>query len=116
MYSRAIAVDRHRARKRFSPHALEIPQVGEVVMPLRVTASLLGQPRSVCVRVEELICQENERGDPLLVGVGRRPAAHSSRDRRARGATFDPGGQKPHGDHAARAANAERGASAASEA
>jgi len=84
MYSRAIAVDRHHARERFSPHALEIPQVGQVVMPLRVTASLLGQPSSVCVRVEELICQGNERCDPLLFRVSLGPAARSSVDRSAR--------------------------------
>jgi len=73
MYSRPIALHRHRARERFSPHTLEIPQVGQVVLPPRLAALILDQPRSVGVRVEELICQGNERGDAFLCLVGRRP-------------------------------------------
>ena len=81
---RGLAIDRHRAGERFSPHALKIPQVGQVGLPPCVTALLLGQTRSVGVRVEKLICQGNERCDRLLFRVGRGPAGHSGVDRSAR--------------------------------
>jgi hypothetical protein len=51
---------------------LEITQVSEVVLPLRGTCVFFGEPRGVAVRVEQLVCERDERVDAFRRGFGRR--------------------------------------------
>jgi hypothetical protein len=75
-----------RLRERLPTHALEIPQVREVVDPLRVTRIIGVEPRRIGVRVEQLVRQRDERCDRLARGVGKtthrpvRSEAHTDRD------------------------------------
>jgi hypothetical protein len=56
-------------RERFPPHALEIPQVRQVVFPLPVTRLIGDKPRGVGVRVEQLVGEPNKGGDLFLCGI-----------------------------------------------
>ena len=88
-----------RQRERFPAHALEIPEVGQVAVPLGVRRIVRGEPGGVGVGIEQLVTQGHEGGDPRFARVGGRPRRAAQR----------PGRQEPHVAHAASDAAPGRG-------